>query len=105
MSKSSSENILVIGGSGFMGSHTADELSKRGNHVTIFDCVHSPYIRSDQSMIVGDMMNVKDLNKAFKNIDYVYYLAGVADIGEAKSNPFDTIEKNIMGVKIGRAHV
>ena len=29
--------ITVLGGSGFIGSHVADELSKRGNKVTIFD--------------------------------------------------------------------
>jgi UDP-glucose 4-epimerase len=98
MNKSNSKNILVVGGSGFMGSHTADELSKRGHNVTIFDQVHSPYLREDQSMIVGDMMNMSALEKAFKNTDYVYYLAGVADIAEAKKNPFDTIKKNVMGV-------
>ena len=31
------KKIVVIGGSGFMGSHTADELSNRGYQVTIFD--------------------------------------------------------------------
>ena len=31
------EKVVVIGGSGFMGSHTADELSKQGYRVTIFD--------------------------------------------------------------------
>lgn len=88
MNKSNSKNILVVGGSGFMGSHTADELSKRGHNVTIFDQVHSPYLREDQSMIVGDMMNMSALEKAFKNTDYVYYLAGVADIAEAKKKSF-----------------
>ena len=29
--------VLVIGGSGFLGSHVADELSNRGYEVTIFD--------------------------------------------------------------------
>ena len=29
--------IIVTGGSGFLGSHVADELSKRGHNVTIFD--------------------------------------------------------------------
>jgi UDP-glucose 4-epimerase len=29
--------IIVLGGSGFIGSHVADSLSKRGHKVTIFD--------------------------------------------------------------------
>ena len=37
-----SKNILVIGGSGFIGSHTADALSKKGHSVTILDKVLSP---------------------------------------------------------------
>ncbi len=44
-------NVVVIGGSGFMGSHTADELSNRGYNVTIFDCVKSPWLREDQKMV------------------------------------------------------
>ena len=98
MKKSDSKKILVIGGSGFMGSHTADELSKRGHKVTIFDCKDSPYLRSDQSIIVDDIMNKSSLEKAFQDIDYVYYFAGIADIQDAKNNPFDSIQNNVMGV-------
>ena len=29
--------ILVIGGSGFLGSHVADKLTQAGHNVTIFD--------------------------------------------------------------------
>ena len=31
------DEVLVIGGSGFVGSHTADALSEKGHIVTIFD--------------------------------------------------------------------
>ena len=37
--------ITVIGGSGFLGSHVADQLSKAGHDVTIFDKVNSKWIR------------------------------------------------------------
>jgi len=98
MPKSNIKNILVIGGSGFMGSHTADELSNRGHNVTIFDHVKSPYLKADQTMIVDDMMNKSALENAIIGIDHVYYFAGVADIRDAKNNPFDTIQNNVMGV-------
>ena len=92
------KNVLVIGGSGFMGSHTADVLSENGNIVSILDKVSSPWLRSDQNMIVGDAMDSDILESSMQSVDCVYYFAGIADISEAKSNPYNTIEINIMGL-------
>lgn len=91
-------NVLVIGGSGFMGSHTADLLSDNGYVVTILDKVISPWLRDDQAMVVGDAMDSNILTSAMNNIDYVFYFAGIADIAEAKVNPHKTIEVNVMGL-------
>ena len=38
--------ILVIGGSGFLGSHVADVLTTRGHDVYIYDIVKSKYLTS-----------------------------------------------------------
>ena len=67
------KNILVIGGSGFMGSHTADFLSQQGALVTILDKIESPWLKSDQKMIIGDVMNSSILNSAMKDIDFLYF--------------------------------
>ena len=45
-------NILVIGGSGFLGSHVADQLSIVGYNVSIFDTTPSKWLRSDKKMII-----------------------------------------------------
>lgn len=92
------ERVLVIGGSGFMGSHTADELSKRGFAVAIFDRTASPWLHDDQVMIIGDFMDTNTLQAAMNGAVIVYHFAGVADIGEAATRPYDTIESNIIGV-------
>ena len=92
------KNILVLGGSGFLGSHTADALSKSGKKVTLVDKVNSPWLRDDQKMIVGDVMNYDLLERSMKGVDCVYYFAGIADIKEAKSSPYNTIETNILGL-------
>ena len=92
------KKVLVIGGSGFMGSHTADVLSENGKIVSILDKVSSPWLRSDQNMIVGDAMDSDILESSMQGVDCVYYFAGIADIAEAKSNPYNTIEINIMGL-------
>jgi len=92
------KKVLVVGGSGFMGSHTADELSLRGYDVTIYDCVSSKHLSNGQEMIVADLMDEKKMEEAIKDTDIIYYFAGVADIGEAKLNPYNTIHLNVMGV-------
>jgi UDP-glucose 4-epimerase len=89
--------VVVIGGSGFLGSHTADELSKRGYQVTIFDRSPSPWINHDQKIILGDILDLEAVKKVISGADYVYHFAGMADIGEAKSSPINTIELNVMG--------
>ena len=61
------KEVLVIGGSGFVGSHTCDALSEAGYRVTIFDKLKSEWIRKDQKMIIGDMMDDKSLRAAMKN--------------------------------------
>jgi UDP-glucose 4-epimerase len=90
--------VLIVGGSGFMGSHVADALSEQGYDVTIYDHSPSPYLRSDQKMITASINDIGALTEAFENTDYAYYFAGIADIGEAKANPQLTIEVNVMGV-------
>lgn len=92
------KKVVVIGGSGFMGSQTADELSRRGFDVMIYDRQLSLWLRDDQVMNQGDLMNLDALQKAMDGAKYVYHFAGIADIGEAKANPYATIESNIMGV-------
>jgi UDP-glucose 4-epimerase len=92
------KEVLVIGGSGFVGSHTSDALSDAGYKVTIFDKSNSTWIRDDQKMIIGDMMDDKSLKTAMKNKHFVFHFGGIADIDEADNNPFDTINLNVMGV-------
>jgi len=92
------EKILVIGGSGFMGSHVADELSASGYNVVIYDLFRSPWLNSSQSMVLGDFMDKKTLRKAMDGVSCIYHFAGISDIGVAKSEPNKTLNDNIMGV-------
>ena len=49
---------IVFGGSGFLGSHVADALTKVGYDVAVFDIKESPYLRKNQKMIVGNILNL-----------------------------------------------
>jgi len=88
---------VVFGGSGFLGSHIADALSECGHEVTIYDLKSSPYLKKNQRMVVGDVLEEKKVEKIVKNNDIVYNFSGIADIGEACKKPLQGIKSNILG--------
>jgi len=90
-------NIMVTGGSGFLGSHVADALIEAGHKVFIFDIKPSQYIKKGQKMIVGDILNAKELTIAMKDVDIVFHMAALADLDIAQDNPFETMKVNILG--------
>ncbi|MDR0827538.1 MAG: NAD(P)-dependent oxidoreductase [Desulfovibrio sp.] len=89
--------ITVFGGAGFLGSHVCDKLSETGHAVTLFDRANSPWLRPDQTMIVGDILDEAAVGKACAGAEVIYNFAGIADIGEAEVNPVDTARYNILG--------
>jgi UDP-glucose 4-epimerase len=88
---------VVFGGSGFVGSHVADALTKAGYEVVVFDKNKSSYLQEKQKMIIGDMMDPEQVRKAVEGSDFVYNFAGIADIDFAKDKPIDTIHTNVIG--------
>ena len=88
---------IVFGGSGFLGSHVADCLTDKGFEVVIFDVVTSPYLRDDQDMVVGNILDLDRVEEAVRGCDYVYNFAGIADIGLASHKPLKAIEINVLG--------
>ena len=91
------DKAVVIGGAGFLGSHLADALTEAGYAVSIFDVQHSPWLKPNQEMILGDIRDEKALSTCIAGARYVYHLAGIADIGEAARSPRATVEHNIIG--------
>ena len=91
------DKAVIIGGSGFMGSHTADELSRRGFSVTIYDQYESPWMSENQEMVVGDILDFEKVSVVCKGAKYLYHFAGIADIDESRTSPFDTVNLNVMG--------
>lgn len=89
-------NVVVFGGSGFLGSHVADELTKRGHSVTIFDSLKSKYQNlTIQQMVVGDILDYELLEKTIAGADIVYNFIASADIDTV--DPLQTITTNILG--------
>jgi UDP-glucose 4-epimerase len=93
--------VCVIGGSGFLGSHVADALCADGHSVAIYDLRPSPWLRPDQKMVVGDLLDADKLSSAIAGCDYVYNFAALADLNEALDKPLETVRINVLG----NAHV
>ena len=91
------KKVLVVGGSGFLGSHVADELTEKGYEVTIFDQKKSTWINDNQKFIESDLLDREHVIKSLEGFNFVIHFAGIADIGESKEKPLETIETNIIG--------
>ena len=88
--------VLVIGGSGFLGSHVADCLIENNHKVTIFDKSSNLYLNDKQKFIIGDTLSSSDLSKAIKGNDIVYNFSGISEIDEVKKNPIEGVKQNIL---------
>ena len=89
--------ITVFGGSGFLGSHICDKLSEAGHAVTIVDLHPSPWLRPDQTMLTGNILDEETVRRGVEGADMVFNYAGIADIGEANNRPVDTARINVLG--------
>lgn len=72
-------NVLVTGGSGFIGSHLVDVLIERGHKVSIYD-IEAPRFGQDAEYIMGDVRDLQMLISTLKKFDAVYHLAAEANV-------------------------
>jgi len=91
------KKAVVIGGSGFIGSHVADHLSNSGYQVTIYDKAESQWLREDQEFINGNIQDGEKLKKIIAGADVVYNFAALADLNQAIEQPIKTVNINILG--------
>jgi len=89
--------VVVIGGAGFLGSHIGDCLTDAGYKVTLFDIRESLWCRGDQEMVLGNVQDLQAVAEVVSDAKYVYHLAGIADIEETGAKPRETVIQNIIG--------
>ena len=92
-----SQRAIIFGGSGFLGSHVAEQLLEKGYDVTVFDRISSPYLKPDQKMIVGDILDANYIKTVVKGHDVVFNFAGLSDLDLGVSQPLEVVQQNIAG--------
>ncbi len=76
--------VLITGGAGFIGSHTADLLLEKGYEVRVLDSLEPPvhqretkpaYLSTEVEFVLGDVRNKSDVQKALQGVQCVFHLA------------------------------
>ena len=97
--------ILVLGGAGYIGSHTVYELIENGEDVAIIDNLQTGHIKAvhpKARFYKGDIRNREFLDSVFakEKIDAVIHFAAYSLVGESMEKPLKYYENNLCGTKI-----
>jgi UDP-glucose 4-epimerase len=92
--------ILVVGGAGYIGSHTVKELLERGHRVVVMDNLSTGHRESVDPKAVfeyGDIGNLADLDRVFSrySIEAVMHFAANSLVGESVVNPLKYYQNNV----------
>jgi UDP-glucose-4-epimerase GalE len=81
--------ILVTGGAGYIGSHTARALRRAGYDVLLYDNLSSGFRRLAQGfeLVEGDIADREKLEKVLPRVSAVMHFAAHAYVGESVENP------------------
>src|SRR5258706_555840 len=100
--------VLVTGAAGFIGSHLAEALVRRGDRVRAFIRYSSstshgwldafaPEILSEVEVVRGDLKDGDAVMKAVRGVEVVYHLGALIAIPYSYIHPNDYVQTNIVG--------
>ena len=99
--------VLVLGGAGYIGSHTVYRLIEEENvQVVIIDNLETGFkeaVHTEASFYEGDIRNrafVDSVLRAEPDIDAVIHFAANSQVGESMVNPLKYYDNNLMGTKV-----
>lgn len=96
---------LVTGGCGFIGSHIVDKLLEKGHIVRVIDNLATGRLENLQHNIDNnnlkiyqlDIRNKEEIKEVFKDVDYVFHMAALADIVPSIQKPWEYYSTNVLG--------
>jgi dTDP-L-rhamnose 4-epimerase len=99
------KKVLILGGCGFVGSHTADALLQGGHRVTVYDNlskqVHTSgfpsYVSPHIEFVEGDVRDLSALTKVVARAEVIYHLAAAVGVGQSMYEISNYCSSNIQG--------
>lgn len=97
--------VLILGGAGYIGSHTVYEFLDRNLDVVVADNLQSGHIEAlhpDARFYQGDIRDKDFLDNLFKkeNIDSVIHFAANSLVGESMQDPLKYYDNNLYGTMV-----
>ena len=97
--------ILVLGGAGYIGSHTVYELIDSGYEVAVIDNLSTGFkqaIHPDAKFYTGDIRDKAFLDRVFKQeeIDGIIHFAASSQVGESMTDPLKYYDNNLHSTEI-----
>jgi UDP-arabinose 4-epimerase len=91
--------VLVIGGAGYIGSHTARALDRLGHTPLIYDNLSTGYdsLSKGFELVRGDILDQATLLPVLRRVDAVMHFAAYAYVGESVTNPRKYFHNNVEG--------
>ena len=99
-------SILVLGGAGYIGSHTVYALKEKGEDVVIIDNLETGYkeaVHPEARFYQGDIRNRAFLDEVFEKeagIQAVIHFAANSQVGESMADPLKYYDNNLCGTKV-----
>jgi dTDP-L-rhamnose 4-epimerase len=102
--------VLITGGAGFIGSHLASDLLRAGYHVRVLDSlipqVHGvrperpAYLHKDAELVVGDVRNPENVDKALAGVGAVYHFVALVGVGQSMYQIAEYTSVNNLGTAV-----
>jgi UDP-glucose-4-epimerase GalE len=90
-------SILVVGGAGYIGSHTARALRRARYNVIIYDnlCTGFRRLADGFELVEGDIGDAGKLHRVLSRVDAIMHFAAHAYVGESVTNPRKYFRNNV----------